>query len=82
MRLLRIPRFALEFSGLVWEPIGTAAKRRSNVGARICDAIGRHVDAINRPAEFMAGKKLIRAAIPVDRAKLADESVAPKDLVE
>jgi 3-phenylpropionate/trans-cinnamate dioxygenase ferredoxin reductase subunit len=40
------------------------------------------VDAINRPAEFMAGKKLIRAGISVDRAKLADESVAPRDLVE
>jgi 3-phenylpropionate/trans-cinnamate dioxygenase ferredoxin reductase subunit len=39
------------------------------------------VDAINRPGEFMAGKKLLLAGTPVDRQKLADESIPIKDFL-
>jgi 3-phenylpropionate/trans-cinnamate dioxygenase ferredoxin reductase subunit len=39
------------------------------------------VDAINRPGEFMAGKKLLMAGTPVDREKLADESIPIKDFL-
>jgi len=39
------------------------------------------VDAINRPAEFMLGKRLLTQGGPVDRAKLADDSLAAKDLL-
>ncbi|WP_292132143.1 FAD-dependent oxidoreductase [Brevundimonas sp.] len=36
------------------------------------------VEAVSAPPEFMAGKKLIAAAAPVDAAKLADVSVSMK----
>jgi 3-phenylpropionate/trans-cinnamate dioxygenase ferredoxin reductase subunit len=39
------------------------------------------VDAINRPGEFMMGKKLILAEAAVDKSKLADESIPVKDLL-
>jgi 3-phenylpropionate/trans-cinnamate dioxygenase ferredoxin reductase subunit len=39
------------------------------------------VDAINRPGEFMMGKKLILAETAVDKFRLADESVPVKDLL-
>ncbi len=39
------------------------------------------VDAINRPGEFMAGRKLLLAATPVDKEKLADEVVPIKSLL-
>jgi 3-phenylpropionate/trans-cinnamate dioxygenase ferredoxin reductase subunit len=39
------------------------------------------VDAINRPGEFMMGKKLILAEAAVDKSKLADESIPAKDLL-
>jgi 3-phenylpropionate/trans-cinnamate dioxygenase ferredoxin reductase subunit len=39
------------------------------------------VDAINRPGEFMAGKKLLMAGTRVDREKLADESIPIKDFL-
>jgi 3-phenylpropionate/trans-cinnamate dioxygenase ferredoxin reductase subunit len=39
------------------------------------------VDAINRPGEFMAGRKLLLAGTPVDKEKLADEVVPIKSLL-
>ena len=38
----------------------------------------RAVEAINAPAEFMAGKQLIGSQKPIDRAKLADTTVSMK----
>jgi 3-phenylpropionate/trans-cinnamate dioxygenase ferredoxin reductase component len=38
----------------------------------------RAVEAINAPAEFMAGKQLIGSQRPIDRAKLADTTVSMK----
>jgi 3-phenylpropionate/trans-cinnamate dioxygenase ferredoxin reductase subunit len=40
------------------------------------------VDAINRPGEFMVGKKLLLQGVAVDKAKLSDESVPTKQLLE
>lgn len=40
------------------------------------------VDAVNKPAEFMMGKKLITARRVVDRAKLADPSVRIQELAQ
>ena len=39
------------------------------------------VDAINRPAEFMLGKRLLTQGSEIDREKLADESLSAKDLL-
>jgi len=39
------------------------------------------VDAVNKPQEFMFGKKLITNKIKVDKSKLADESISIKELV-
>jgi len=39
------------------------------------------VDAINRPGEFMMGKKLILAETAVDKTRLADENIPVKDLL-
>lgn len=39
------------------------------------------VDAINRPGEFMVGKKLLLQGSSVDKAKLQDESVPVKELM-
>jgi 3-phenylpropionate/trans-cinnamate dioxygenase ferredoxin reductase subunit len=39
------------------------------------------VDAVNRPQEFMFGKKVIAGGIDIDRARLADEGTALKDLL-
>jgi 3-phenylpropionate/trans-cinnamate dioxygenase ferredoxin reductase subunit len=38
------------------------------------------VDAVNRPGEFMTGKKLLLAEARVDKEKLADESIPVKNL--
>jgi len=38
------------------------------------------VDAINRPGEFMLGKKLLMAGARVDKEKLADENIPVKSL--
>ena len=38
------------------------------------------VDAINRPGEFMMGKKLLLAGALVDKEKLADESIPVKEM--
>jgi len=38
-------------------------------------------DCVNRPQEFMISKKIISEGLPVDPARLADESVAPKELL-
>ncbi len=40
------------------------------------------VDAVNRAAEFMAGKKLITAGAGVDPSMLADENVPMKDILK
>jgi len=39
------------------------------------------VDAINRPAEFMLGKKLLLLGTSVDKQKLSDDSVAARELL-
>ena len=39
------------------------------------------VDAINRPSEFMLGKRLITEKIIIDRKKLADENIPVKALI-
>ena len=38
------------------------------------------VDAVNRPGEFMMGKKLLLAGVRVDKKKLADDSIPVKKL--
>ena len=40
------------------------------------------VDAINRPGEFMLGKKLLAHGTVIDKARLADEALTPKQLLE
>jgi 3-phenylpropionate/trans-cinnamate dioxygenase ferredoxin reductase subunit len=40
------------------------------------------VDAINRPAEFMAGKKLLLAGSRIDKEKLAQENIPPKEFLD
>jgi 3-phenylpropionate/trans-cinnamate dioxygenase ferredoxin reductase subunit len=40
------------------------------------------VDAINRPGEFMAGKKLLLKGARVDKSRLADESIPPRELID
>ncbi|OGT85116.1 MAG: pyridine nucleotide-disulfide oxidoreductase [Gammaproteobacteria bacterium RIFCSPLOWO2_02_FULL_61_13] len=39
------------------------------------------VDAVNRPPEFMTGKKLITEARPVDKTRLADAAVPMRELL-
>jgi 3-phenylpropionate/trans-cinnamate dioxygenase ferredoxin reductase subunit len=39
------------------------------------------VDAINRPAEFMAGKRLIGSDVVLDKARLPDESIPIKEFL-
>lgn len=38
-------------------------------------------DCVNRPQEFMVSKRVIAESLPVDPNRLADESIAPKELV-
>ncbi len=38
-------------------------------------------DCVNRPQEFMLAKRIIADSLPVDPDRLADESIAPKDIV-
>ena len=38
------------------------------------------VEAVNAPAEFMAGKQLIGQRKPIDRARLADPAVSMKEV--
>src|SRR5690606_24427332 len=40
------------------------------------------VDAVNKPQEFMLGKRLIAAGKPIDKVRLADEAVPMKDLLD
>jgi 3-phenylpropionate/trans-cinnamate dioxygenase ferredoxin reductase subunit len=40
------------------------------------------VDAVNRPAEFMLGKRLITESINIDQDKLADDNIPVKALLE
>lgn len=39
------------------------------------------VDSVNRPAEFMVGKRLITEKTPIDRIKLVNEAVNVKELL-
>lgn len=39
------------------------------------------VDAINRPQDFMIGKRLITEKRPIDKTRLADDSIPLKDLL-
>lgn len=41
----------------------------------------RAVEAVNAPAEFMGGKKLIETQKPIDRARLANVSVSMKEVM-
>jgi 3-phenylpropionate/trans-cinnamate dioxygenase ferredoxin reductase subunit len=45
------------------------------------DGVVIAVDAVNRPQEFMLGKKMVAARLKADPAVLADESVVLKSLV-
>jgi len=45
------------------------------------DGVVIAVDTVNRPQDFMLGKKMVAARLVVDPAALADESVALKSLV-
>jgi 3-phenylpropionate/trans-cinnamate dioxygenase ferredoxin reductase subunit len=45
------------------------------------DGVVISVDCVNRPQDFMVGKKLVAAKVKVDPAVLADESVALKSLL-
>jgi 3-phenylpropionate/trans-cinnamate dioxygenase ferredoxin reductase component len=40
------------------------------------------VDAVNRPKEFMLGKRIISSALDLDISSLADESIALSNLIE
>ena len=40
------------------------------------------MDAVNRPQEFMLGKRLIAAALEPDKAVLADPSVPMRELLK
>jgi 3-phenylpropionate/trans-cinnamate dioxygenase ferredoxin reductase subunit len=40
------------------------------------------VDGINRPGEFMVGKKLLLQGTTVNKSQLSDESIPPKQLLE
>ncbi len=60
---------------------GDITTGRSFAAFYLLDGIVLAVDAINKPSEFMWGKKLITAKNEVDEAKLADESVPLKDLI-
>ena len=40
------------------------------------------VDAINRPPEFMLGKRLITEKIIIDKDRLADESIPMRELLD
>ncbi|MEN5315575.1 FAD/NAD(P)-binding oxidoreductase [Pseudomonas koreensis] len=39
------------------------------------------IDCVNRPQEFMVGKRLVSEQIEIDPARLADETIAMKDLI-
>jgi 3-phenylpropionate/trans-cinnamate dioxygenase ferredoxin reductase subunit len=40
------------------------------------------VDAVNRPGEFMVGKKLLLQGVAVDKTRLSDETIPAKQLLE
>jgi 3-phenylpropionate/trans-cinnamate dioxygenase ferredoxin reductase subunit len=60
---------------------GNRDQGRSFAAFYLKDGVIVAVDAVNRPSEFMMGKRLITDKVRVDRDRLADESVNVKELV-
>ena len=60
---------------------GESRYGRSFAAFYLRDGVIIAVDAINRPPEFMHGKRLITDKIIVDKNKLADESIPLKELL-
>jgi 3-phenylpropionate/trans-cinnamate dioxygenase ferredoxin reductase subunit len=59
---------------------GTPDEGRSFAAFYLKEGIVIAVDAINKPPEFMAGKKLILERIAVDKTRLADTSIPMREL--
>lgn len=59
---------------------GDKDQGRSFVAFYLRDGKLISADCVNRPQEFMVSKKIISEGLAVDPARLADESIAPKDL--
>ena len=59
---------------------GDPANARFAVFHLDAEARVQAVEAVNAPAEFMAGRQLIASRKPVARAKLLDMSVSMKDV--
>ncbi|NDK89148.1 FAD-dependent oxidoreductase [Gordonia desulfuricans] len=76
----------LKIAGLVM-PDDRVVTRRSPTGMSVSffhirpDGTVGAVEAVDAPADFMAGKKLIEAGVTVDPATLADPSVPLKQLI-
>ena len=60
---------------------GNRDQGRSFAAFYLKDGVILAVDAINKPSEFMMGKRLITGKVRVDLDKLADESVNVKELL-
>ncbi|MGH1371233.1 MAG: NAD(P)/FAD-dependent oxidoreductase [Cellvibrionaceae bacterium] len=61
---------------------GDKDRGRSFVAFYLKDGKLISADCVNRPQEFMLSKRLIAAGTQVDPARLADESISPKELVQ
>jgi 3-phenylpropionate/trans-cinnamate dioxygenase ferredoxin reductase subunit len=60
---------------------GDIERDRSFAAFYFKDARMLAVDAVNRPQEFMLGKKVIANGLAVDRVRLADEAASLKDII-
>lgn len=60
---------------------GDRENSRSFAAFYLKDGVVISVDAVNKPPEFMLGKRLINGKVKVDKTKLADNSVSMKELI-
>ncbi len=60
---------------------GDRQNSRSFAAFYLKDGVVIAVDAVNKPPEFMVGKRLITGKVSVDKTKLADENVPMKELM-
>jgi 3-phenylpropionate/trans-cinnamate dioxygenase ferredoxin reductase subunit len=60
---------------------GDRENSRSFAAFYLKDGVVISVDAVNKPPEFMVGKRLINGKVKVDKTKLADNSVSMKELI-
>ena len=60
---------------------GDRENSRSFAAFYLKDGVVISVDAVNKPPEFMVGKRLISGKVKVDESKLADDSVSMKELI-